>query len=227
MAEDKKVVLIYTDWIENFESLEDAEAGRLVKHLFRYVNDLNPEAPDRITELSFIPLRQQLKRDLEKWEQTLIGRSNAGKASAEARKKKGTKATDVHFVENISTEANKAEQGLTNSTVTVKDTVKVNDILLFNNNNNEKHPLQILIESKFSNVASLKNQLTAEEAFKIENKFSKEIIKQVLEGMENKKDLTKKYVSVYLTLNKWCENQKPALPAANENQSRIERLKNL
>jgi hypothetical protein len=68
MAEDKKTVVIYTDWIDKFEALDDVEAGRLIKHFFRYVNDLNPVAPDRITQLSFIDIEKTLKRDLVKWE---------------------------------------------------------------------------------------------------------------------------------------------------------------
>lgn len=69
MAEGKKGVLIYSDWIKKFEALEDDEAGRLIKHFFRYVNDLNPIAPDRITQLSFIDIESSLKRDLKKWEE--------------------------------------------------------------------------------------------------------------------------------------------------------------
>lgn len=68
MAEDKKGVLIYADWIKKFEVLQDEEAGKLIKHFFRYINDLNPIAPDRITELSFIDIENTLKRDLKKWE---------------------------------------------------------------------------------------------------------------------------------------------------------------
>ena len=56
MAENKKSIIVYADWIELFESLTDDEAGKLIKHFFRYVNDKNPTAPDRITELSFIPM---------------------------------------------------------------------------------------------------------------------------------------------------------------------------
>lgn len=69
MAEGKKSIVVYSDWINKFEVLTDEEAGRLIKHFFRYVNDLNPAFPDRITELSFIDIQQQLKRDLVKWEQ--------------------------------------------------------------------------------------------------------------------------------------------------------------
>ncbi len=68
MAEGKNKIIVYKDWIKKFEALKDAEAGKLIKHFFRYVNDQNPVAPDRITELAFIDIEQTLKRDLKKWE---------------------------------------------------------------------------------------------------------------------------------------------------------------
>ena len=68
MAEDKKIVVVYIDWISIFEELNDDEAGKLIKQFFRYVNDKNPEAPDRLTKLLFEPIRQTLKRDLVKYE---------------------------------------------------------------------------------------------------------------------------------------------------------------
>ena len=60
---------MYADWLKSVEILDDAEAGRLLKHILRYVNDLNPEEPDRITQISFSPIQQQLKRDLKRWEE--------------------------------------------------------------------------------------------------------------------------------------------------------------
>lgn len=66
MAEGKKKVIVYTDWIEQFKDLTDEEAGRLIKHFFNYVNDLNPVS-DRLTELLFNPIKATLKRDLESW----------------------------------------------------------------------------------------------------------------------------------------------------------------
>ena len=69
MAKDKKSVIVYVDWIATFNKLEDDEAGRLIKHFFSYVNDLNPTS-DRLTELLFEPIKQQLKRDLKAYEQT-------------------------------------------------------------------------------------------------------------------------------------------------------------
>jgi len=69
MAENKNGVLVYADWIDKFEALEDDEAGRLIKHFFRYINDLNPEFPDKITKVSFLDIQNTLKRDLVKWEE--------------------------------------------------------------------------------------------------------------------------------------------------------------
>lgn len=70
MAKDKKSILVYVDWISIFDELSDEEAGKLVKHLFRYVNDKNPEAPDRLTKLLFEPIKQTLKRDLVNYQDT-------------------------------------------------------------------------------------------------------------------------------------------------------------
>jgi hypothetical protein len=79
MAENKKGVLVYADWIDHFEGLTNEEAGLLIKHFFRYVNDLNPIAPDRIIEIAFAPIKASLKRDLEKWEKIVIDRSINGR----------------------------------------------------------------------------------------------------------------------------------------------------
>jgi hypothetical protein len=79
MAENKKSIIVYAEWLEQFEYLTDEEAGKLIKHFFRYVNDLNPIAPDRFTEAQFIPIKQTLKRDLDKWEKTLQERSVNGR----------------------------------------------------------------------------------------------------------------------------------------------------
>lgn len=126
MAENKKSFVLYTDLISTFEELEDVEAGRLIKHLLRYVNDANPEPPDRLTKLVFEPIKQQLKRDLQRWEGIKDKRSEAGKASAEARRllkeQNSTKSTSVKSV----------EQTLTNSTVSVND--NVNDTVNVNVN---------------------------------------------------------------------------------------------
>jgi hypothetical protein len=68
MATDKKSFLIYCDIIHTVEQLTDEQAGDLFKHILRYVNDLNPQSDSVITKIAFEPIRQALKRDLDKYE---------------------------------------------------------------------------------------------------------------------------------------------------------------
>ncbi len=68
MAKDKNSFLIYCDIIHTVDKLDDLQAGKLFKHLLKYVNDLNPVADDIVTEIAFEPIRQSLKRDLQKYE---------------------------------------------------------------------------------------------------------------------------------------------------------------
>lgn len=68
MAKDKNSFIAYCNWMSVFDELEDDEAGRLAKHLFRYVNDLQIEPPDKLTKIAFIPIQTVLKTDLKKWE---------------------------------------------------------------------------------------------------------------------------------------------------------------
>lgn len=94
--ENKKSFIAYVDWKETFDSLPDDKAGQLIKHLFAYVNDENPQTDDILIKAVFANIRQQLKRDLKKWEHTSTQRSDIGRLggikSGEARRSK-TKQT--------------------------------------------------------------------------------------------------------------------------------------
>jgi hypothetical protein len=68
MANDKKSFLLYCDIIHTVEQLTDEQAGNLFKHILRYVNDQDPQSDSVITKIAFEPIRQALKRDLEKYE---------------------------------------------------------------------------------------------------------------------------------------------------------------
>jgi len=103
MADGKNSFLLYRDFINIFEGLDDLEAGLLVKHMFRYVNDLNPEPPNKLISIAFEPIKMSLKRDLKKWESIKEKRSDAGKASAEKRKQNQQVSTYVESVEQTST----------------------------------------------------------------------------------------------------------------------------
>ena len=73
MAQGKKSFIHYGDLINSLEGLTDLEAGLLFKHILRYVNDQNPVCDDRVVNIAFEPIKQQLKRDLKDWETTKEG----------------------------------------------------------------------------------------------------------------------------------------------------------
>lgn len=121
MAKDKKSFILYCDLLSTVEKMPSDKAGELFLHILKYVNDLNPDTQDLIVKLTFEPIKQQLKRDLEKWESNLKQRSEAGKRSAEARKRKiNEKQRSLTDVESRSTDS------------TVNDNVNVNVSVISN-----------------------------------------------------------------------------------------------
>lgn len=117
MAVGKKSFVLYTDYITIFEELTDEEAGKMVKHLFRYVNDSEPTLQDRMLRLIFEPIKNQLKRDLKDWEAKRSNYSKAGKIGglkSGLSRRSRSKRSDAS-----KNEANEAV------TVTVTDTVTV------------------------------------------------------------------------------------------------------
>jgi hypothetical protein len=109
MAENKKSVLLYCDIIHTVEELDDIDAGLLFKHYLRYINDQNPEPPSKLIKIVFEPIKQNLKRDLKKWEQKSLKNSE----NAHIRWNK----ENANAYERIKSNANHAD----------KDTVKVKD----------------------------------------------------------------------------------------------------
>jgi hypothetical protein len=97
MATGKKSFILYSDYINVFEHLSDREAGILIKHIFRYVNDQNPTLESKTLNIAFEPIKQQLKRDLKDWEAEKLRLRESGKKggikSGESRRKRSTRST--------------------------------------------------------------------------------------------------------------------------------------
>lgn len=90
MAEGKKSFVAYSDWYGMFKALPDEVAGKLIKHIFSYVNDENPITEDFVINALFEQVKSTLKRDLKKWEEQQEQRKQAGIRSAEVRKQNAT-----------------------------------------------------------------------------------------------------------------------------------------
>lgn len=92
MAENKKKVVVYTDWLKNFEDLTDEELGKLMRHFFQYVNDLNPILEDRLLKIAWKPIENTLKRDLQKWETYVDKQRENGQKGGRPKKTQKTQA---------------------------------------------------------------------------------------------------------------------------------------
>lgn len=94
MARGKKSFVLYADLLTSVDHLTEEELGKLFKHILLYVNDQNPVLEDRLLLTAWKPIERTLKEDLKKWEKQLKQRSEAGKKSAESRKRKSTSVND-------------------------------------------------------------------------------------------------------------------------------------
>lgn len=154
MAEDKNSFIAYCEWGEIFEALSDEEAGKLVKHLFQYVNDKNPKAKDKTTELLFISIKQALKRDLIKYTKYIDKQRINGKKGGRPK----TQKTQPFF--------EKPKKA---------DNVNVNDNV--NDNFNYIYFLKENFPSKFESMKIKLKGINEEEFFKFLN--SKCIIEEI------------------------------------------------
>jgi len=110
----------------------------------------------------------------------------------------------------IHTNNKRINKGINNNNNNVDNVENVNNINVTNNLNDiEPHPLQIFVKENCPNISKLSAQLTIEQCKKIISEYNKEAIKDILLQMENKKDLSEKYTSVYLTMINWLKREKP------------------
>jgi len=168
MAENKKGFVLYADQKSIIDMLTNEVAGELFKHIFAYVNDENPISENPLVNLAFEPIKLQLKRDLKKWEDIKVKRSEAGKISAEKRKQQN---------QQVLTSVESVEQTSTNPTVKDNVNVKVNVI-----NNN-------IVESiDFDQLLSFINS-TFGRSFKVVNDKVKKKYKALFKQGYNKEQI--------------------------------------
>lgn len=122
IMEGKKSFLIYCELIHTVKKMSNEDAWLLLKHMLDYTNDKNPEPPNTVVDLVFEPIKQQLKRDLEKWKDETVKRSEAGKKWMKSRRHNN----DSNVITKI-TNDNTVINPITNITDNVNVNVNVND----------------------------------------------------------------------------------------------------
>jgi uncharacterized phage protein (TIGR02220 family) len=182
MAENKKSVLLYCDIIHTVKELSDEEAGVLFKHYLAYINDLNPTPKDKLTQIVFEPIKQNLKRDLEKWKDKSIKNKEIAIAGWDKRK-------NANACESIKDDANDADK--------VKDKVidinKEIDFVIFLdwfNKTTNRNFKSIPEATKKSFKARIKEGYTKEDICKAVINCSKDKF-----HIENPKYLTPEFIS--------------------------------
>lgn len=65
---NKKSFTLYLDQKGLFNKLPDKMAGKLIKHIFSYVNRENTEIKDMIVDIAFESIKQEINRESERYD---------------------------------------------------------------------------------------------------------------------------------------------------------------
>ena len=217
MAENKKSFILYCDIIHTVKKLPKDKQADLFVHILEYVNDMNPITDDFVVEIAFEPIKQALKRDLLKYEK--IRQRNAENGKTGGRPKKVVEDEPVEV-----TKASKPKKpsGLIGNPKNPSEPKKADiGIGIGIDIDNEKEDIIISDEIKklkedferFNNwldtettfIRKIKTQMTEEQFIKLKKKYNSVQIMNTVLNLENYKDATKKYTSVYLTVNNWLK----------------------
>lgn len=81
MKNDKKSVLLYTEWAEPLKSLPLEEKGRIFDAILSYTESGHvPKFENPATDMAFRWIQQKLDENIQKWEETRAKRAAAGKS---------------------------------------------------------------------------------------------------------------------------------------------------
>jgi hypothetical protein len=186
MAEGKKSFVLYCDQKETWEALTDEQAGKLIKHIFAYVNDENPTIDEPILNIAFLPIKQSLKRDLIKYEH--IKERNSLNGSKGGRPKKETQKKP------------KKPTGLIGNPKKPKKADSDSDSDSVSGSEKDK-------KETYRAFAHLCVSIS-ENAKLIEEGYAQSQINGVYDSIENYKKNTA-YKSLYLTAKKWLKKEYP------------------
>lgn len=124
MAENKKSFVLYSDLVQTTRKLSDEQAGKLFKHILEYVNDTCPSwaEEDALLDIVFTPIRNQLKRDLARWQTMREKRAEAGRKGglSKGKQAKGSKTKQSQAM------LSNAKQSQAKEAVNVNANVNVN-----------------------------------------------------------------------------------------------------
>jgi hypothetical protein len=125
MAENKKSFILYSDIIHMVRKLPPDKAGALFITILEYVNDQDPIVDDILVEVAFEPIRQQLKRDLQKWDEFRQRQSENGKRGGRPTKANETETNPKNPTLFLESQKSLNANVNVNANVTATDNVNV------------------------------------------------------------------------------------------------------
>lgn len=126
MAEDKKSFVVYHDIKAILDKLSDEQVGKLFRAMVsQSMGEIVPEFDDLVLDIAFTPIRQQMDRDAEKWDDIKEKRAEAGRRGGlkSAEKRAQANQANANFA-SVASQANPSKQA--NQAVTVTGNVNVN-----------------------------------------------------------------------------------------------------
>lgn len=133
MKDDKKSFIVYSDVQEVLDELKDEEVGRLFRAMVEYSIKGTVEDLGIPLKYVFIPIRQQMDRDLAKWHGVKEQRSRAGKkggapkGNTNAKQARTLQEEEIHVTKNKQNKQKQAKQAKQAVNVNVNGNVTVNE----------------------------------------------------------------------------------------------------
>ncbi len=212
----KNSFVYYNDWAEGLLELPDELRLKIDDAVKRYV--LYGEEPtDReIIYSMFGLMRKQIDKDSDKWNEVRNKRSEAGKKGAEATHRQ--KSANVGKCHQVPADVSKSRQKSANSAVNVNVNVSSNEdikkeICIKKKSattepiSEEEQKFLDGMQEHYPSVCKMKAPLTFQQYQKLQNEYTTEAIRDILERMENYAQLHKKCTSANLTIRNWIKNQ--------------------
>ena len=86
-AVEKTTFILHNEYLEQVKLLNDAQAGQLFLAILEYANaGVVSASADPMVNMTFLFIRQQMDKDLKKYEEICKRRSEAGKKGGRPRK---------------------------------------------------------------------------------------------------------------------------------------------
>jgi len=199
--------VFYGSWWEAIKNLPRDVQGDVLTAIIEYgLSGETTEQLKPITKAMLAMVKPQIDANNQRYENGKKG----------GRKKQGDNQTEAKQ-EPKQNQTETKQEPKQNQTETLNDNVNdnVNDNKKESSNEDKKDPPPKTQYEKFNdwmkdntpNVCKLKNQVTEEQYHKIRERYSYQQLVDILLAMENYKELTKKYTSVYLTFLKWAKKE--------------------